>query len=130
MKNIVINVCMVVSVVAISVLFLEGCSKANEKDLQSGNNTGCDTVNMAYQADIQPILAKNCYSCHGDGASSQAGIDLKDYGHVKAQADNGNLIGVITHAPGYPAMPFNLPKLSDCDINKIRDWINKGAQNN
>lgn len=130
MKNIIVNLCVLLSVVAGSVLFLEGCSKANETDLQSGSNAGCDTVNMAYLADIQPILAENCYSCHGDGASPQAGINLKDYGNVKTQADKGNLIGVITHAPGYPAMPYNLPKLSDCDINKIRDWINRGAQNN
>lgn len=111
-------------------LMLLGCSKANEMDLQKNTGNDCDTVNMAYQANIQPILAANCYSCHGDGPVLQAGINLKIFDNVKIQVENGNLIGTITHAPGYPAMPYNLPMLAECSINKIKDWINRGALNN
>ena len=112
-----------------SLLFLS-CSKANEADLQKNPGNECDTVNMTYMADIQPIIAANCYGCHGDGPVLQAGIDLRVYETIKKQADNGNLIGTITHASGYPAMPFNQPKLSDCNINKIKDWVNRGAEDN
>jgi hypothetical protein len=28
------------------------------------------------------------------------------------------------------AMPYGLPKMDDCSINKILDWINRGALNN
>jgi hypothetical protein len=45
-------------------------------------------------------------------------------------ADNGDLIGNITHAPGHVPMPYGLPKLPDCEINKFIDWVNNGALNN
>lgn len=115
-------------------LIVISCSKSNEETLQqnTNGNTGgnnCDTVNMKYAADVLPIIQANCYSCHGNGLS-QNGVSLDSYAKVKAQADNGNLIGVITHADGYPPMPQGAAKLSDCNINKIRSWINRGALNN
>lgn len=111
------------------------CSKSNEEtewqkyESNTGGNTNCDTVNMQYTADVLPIIQANCYSCHGNGLS-QNGVSLDSYEKVKLQADNGNLINVITHADGYPPMPQGAPKLSDCNINKIRSWINHGALNN
>jgi hypothetical protein len=45
-------------------------------------------------------------------------------------ADNGKLVGAITHAAGFLPMPQSAPKLSDCNINKIKDWVNRGALNN
>jgi len=120
------------SVVAITVsLIIASCSKSNEASFKnsSGGTGNCDTVNMTFAADIVPILQANCYSCHGNGLS-QNGVSLDSYDQVKVQADNGNLINVITHAPGYPAMPQGAPKLADCTINKIKDWVNRGALNN
>ena len=115
-------------------LIVISCSKSNEETLQqnTNGNTGgnnCDTVNMKYAADVLPIIQANCYSCHGNGLS-QNGVSLDSYAKVKVQADNGNLIGVITHADGYPPMPQGAAKLSDCNINKIRSWISRGALNN
>ena len=115
-------------------LLVLSCSKSNEETQQqnTNGNTGgnnCDTVNMKYAADVLPIIQANCYSCHGNGLS-QNGVSLDSYAKVKTQADNGNLIGVITHADGYPPMPQGAAKLSDCNINKIRSWINRGALNN
>lgn len=114
------------------------CSKDNEKDLTNtgtdttgtgGGGSSCDTVNMKYAANVQPILQSNCYSCHGNGSAS-GGISLDTYAKVVTQVNNGNLIGTITHASGYPAMPQGGSKLSDCNINTIKDWIARGAQNN
>lgn len=113
------------------------CSKSNEQDITNppgnggggGGGTTCDTVNMKYATDVLPILQSNCYSCHGNGNVS-GGVSLGSYASVKTQADNGNLVGVITHAAGYPAMPQGGAKLSDCNINKIKAWIARGALNN
>jgi len=44
--------------------------------------------------------------------------------------DNGKLLGAVTHASGYSPMPKNQAQLSDCNIQKITNWINKGALNN
>ncbi|GEO09664.1 c-type cytochrome [Segetibacter aerophilus] len=117
-------------------LFVASCSKTNE-EVESksstpptgGTTNPCDTVNMKYAANVQPILQANCYSCHGNG-NVEGGVSLDTYNKVQQRASTGLLLNVITHASGYPAMPYQKPKLSDCDINKIRDWINRGSQNN
>lgn len=118
---------------AVTAFVLTACSKTNEVAENPNENGGgtvtCDTVNMTYSADIKPILQANCYGCHGNGAAT-AGISLDSYSGVEKQAKNSNLVGVITHSSGYPAMPLGKPKLSDCDINKIKDWVARGAQNN
>ena len=107
------------------------CSKNSEDKLNSNTGSTCDTVNMKYTTDIVPILQANCYSCHGAGnTAGSGGISLDSYANLKVYADNGFLAGNITHAAGYVAMPYGLPKLPDCEINRILDWINRGSQNN
>ncbi|PSL31982.1 c-type cytochrome [Chitinophaga ginsengisoli] len=112
------------------------CSKDNEQDITNNNpnppdggNNSCDTANMQYTRDVLPIISGSCYSCHGNGNVS-GGVSLGNYAGLKTQADNGNLLHVINHDAGYPAMPQGGSKLSDCNINKIRSWINHGALNN
>ena len=113
----------------LSGIVLFSCTKANEQQLQGGV-TECDTVGMTYSHDVVPILQANCYSCHGNGnTGGSGGIDLDGYSDIEGYAKNGTLAGVITHTPGYPFMPYGLPKLDDCSINKILDWINRGAPN-
>ncbi|MFN2457364.1 MAG: cytochrome c [Chitinophagaceae bacterium] len=112
----------------LSVVIL-ACTKSNEIDLggiRGGAN--CDTVNMKLAVNVRPILQANCFSCHGNGIVN-GGVTLDTYAGVKAVADNGKLIGTITHASGFPPMPQTGIKLSDCNINKIRAWINRGAKN-
>lgn len=112
------------------------CSKSNEEEINNGDNGGnngntCDTANIKFVANIKPILQNNCYACHSNvNSGTSGGVKLEDYADVKAHADNGNLIGTITHAAGYPPMPQGGSKLSDCNINKIKAWIGRGSQNN
>lgn len=117
-------------------LTIWSCSKSNETTVANpGNGNGgtttptCDTVNMQYTANVLPIIKTNCYGCHGNGAAS-GGISLDSYEKLKTQASSGKLIAVITHASGVSPMPQGASKLSDCDINKIRSWINRGILNN
>jgi hypothetical protein len=112
------------------------CSKSNEEDLTNnqgnngGNNNTCDTTNMSFVTDIKPIIQSNCYSCHSNANYTVSGIKLEDYADLKHHTDDGDLIGVITHAAGYPAMPQGAAKLSDCNINKIKAWVEAGALEN
>lgn len=122
-------------------LFALSCSKDSEDNANNppgnppgggggGGNT-CDTTNRQYAAHVVPILSANCYSCHGTNSNGgSGGITLQGYANIRPYATNGTLIGVITHAAGFPAMPQGGAKLSDCNINVIRSWINNGAQNN
>lgn len=106
--------------------YFASCSKASEDLLMPQQ---CDTADMRYSRDILPIITSNCYRCHGNGNVTN-GVDLDGYVNLKLRADNGDLIGVITHAAGYPPMPDDGGKLSNCEINKIRAWINRGAPDN
>jgi hypothetical protein len=110
---------------------LAACSKENEQALMQQTQVVCDTVNTRYLEDVVPILQANCYSCHGNGSTGgSGGILLDGYANLKPWATNGFLVGNVTHAPGFVAMPFGLPKLPDCEVNKIVDWVNRGAINN
>ena len=120
-------------IVSLPILFIISCSKqsADQLTMQPPGGATCDTVGMTYTNDIIPILNANCYGCHGTGnTAGSGGILLEGYANLKPYADNGVLKGNITHAPGFVAMPYGLPKLDDCTINKILDWINQGSPNN
>ncbi len=110
------------------ILFTVNSCSYNKAELLYPKNT-CDTAAVTYSKTISPILFANCTGCHG-GAIPADSIDLTIYSAVKQQVDNGKLWAVITHAPGFPAMPRNSDKLSDCVIEKIRVWILAGAPNN
>ena len=103
----------------------------------------CDTRQMSYQYNIQPILKNNCYSCHSRGNTAGSyGILLDSYvslvlpGWVNPlHADKSILIGDITHRPpdstyNYVPMPYMKHKLDTCSINQIAAWINDGAFDN
>jgi mono/diheme cytochrome c family protein len=89
----------------------------------------CDTSQVTYTADIQVMLQQNCLSCHAVSAN-QGGVILEGYAQVKTYADNGRLLGSISHASGFSAMPQGGAQLPACTINKVRAWINHGAPEN
>ena len=94
--------------------------------------SSCDTtLPSTYTATVAPIVANSCAvaGCHV-GASAASGYDLSGHAGLNAIATSGRLMKTITHASDASAMPKNLPKLSDCDINKIDRWVRAGALNN
>jgi cytochrome c553 len=130
MKKIII----LFSIAASIAVLIAACTKASEDNLSmpnGGNTNTCDTTGVSYSATVVPILQANCYSCHGTSTNAgSGGIVLEGYTNLKKWAGNGYLIGDITHATGFVAMPYNGGKLSDCDINQIQAWINQGTLNN
>jgi cytochrome c553 len=109
---------------------IESCTKQSEDVLIAQQHTvTCDTTNIKLSVNVMPIFKANCYRCHGNGLTS-GGVSLDVYTSLLTQANNGNLIGDITHAPGHVNMPFDGGKLSDCEIAIIQAWINAGAPNN
>jgi len=89
----------------------------------------CDTTTVRLSVELNEILSNNCYSCHS-GASPISGINLADYNVLKTYASNGILISAITHTGSVEPMPQGGNKLSDCEIDKFRAWINRGTLNN
>ena len=100
----------------------------------NSGGSGCDLSNVTFSETVWPIINANCTSCHS-GASPGGGILLTNHATVAAQGaigsgNPGSLLGAITHAAGNSPMPQGQAKLSDCNISKIRTWINAGMPDN
>jgi hypothetical protein len=87
--------------------------------------SSCDTSGIKYSSYIKNLLETNCTGCHS-GSSPAKGIGLDTYTKAKAAAVNTSFLGSIEHKAGFTPMPSGLPKLKDCDILKIKSWINSG----
>lgn len=98
-------------------------------------STTCDTTNVSYNIDIVNILNASCQGCH-KGSSSSSGINLYDYATIKSLALDGkyiygSLVSSVSYQGGNPnPMPQGENQLPECDINKIRAWVNLGAPDN
>ncbi|MFI5263508.1 MAG: hypothetical protein ACHQM6_03230 [Candidatus Kapaibacterium sp.] len=88
----------------------------------------CDTTNVTFSGTVFPLIQNSCIGCHS-GSSPNGSVSLTNYQQIQTQANNGKLLGSITYAYGLVGMPVSV-KLSDCDINAIRIWIQHGAPNN
>lgn len=91
-------------------------------------NCFCDPDLFTFNATIKPLINNKCVGCHKPGSLS-GDIDLSTYVKIKAQADNGKLLGSISHDAGFTPMPEG-GKLSDCEITQIGKWIEAGAPEN
>jgi mono/diheme cytochrome c family protein len=86
----------------------------------------CDSAVSGFTAVIQPMMTKYCGGCHAyPNASAQ--VELSGYIGVK-NAINQGLLKSLDHSGYYP-MPKGGAKLSDCEINQVRNWIQRGAPN-
>jgi hypothetical protein len=98
----------------------------NNSCVASGN---CVATNVSFSNTVLPTLKTNCTGCHS-GSTPSAGIDLNSYATVKVQATNGKLVGSISHAAGYIAMPSATVSISACEISQIKAWVTEGTLNN
>jgi ankyrin repeat protein/mono/diheme cytochrome c family protein len=95
------------------------------------------STKVDYDVDVRPILAQNCYSCHGPEAQ-QSGLrlDLRqnalrggDYGPVIIPGDSAasKLIRRLVDGDGGVQMPPTGPLSSD-EIGILRAWIDQGPE--
>jgi mono/diheme cytochrome c family protein len=105
--------------------------------------SGLKAQDVRYSSEIQPILAKNCFPCHGpDEAARQGGLALHTSQAARSEGDSGEQ-GIV---PGRPEesqlwvrinsddeserMPpaEHAERLSDKDRELLRKWIASGAE--
>ena len=113
---------------------LAACSSDSEDLLEPTPpdpvNPACDTTTVAFAATITPLLTSyGCTGCHG-GTAPAGNFSLTSYNGVKAKVNDGRLFGAINHQAGFRPMPQGGNKMADCDINKFKAWIDRGALNN
>jgi hypothetical protein len=120
----------------IVLLGFQQCS-SDGKDItlpDDSNTPDCDVSNVTFSGTVWPIISSNCTSCHS-GTSPNGGVRLESFATIKVQASipagsYGSLYGAISHNSGNNPMPRNANKLSDCDIQLIKAWIDAGMPNN
>ena len=119
----------ILTVITITILVagFSGCYYDKEEIVYAGNASTCDTTNIKYNSAVQSIIQQRCYSCHAGTASGSLGINLDSYAELKVSADNGELLRRITTTDPSELMPKGGPRLSDCEISKISNWVNNGS---
>ncbi len=101
-------------------------------------------VQVSFSEDILPIFKGRCVDCHQSGGEGyeKSGLDLTTYEGVMKGTKFGPM--VIPRDPGSSnlmwlldwrakpelRMPHGKKKLSTCDRDAIRTWIQQGAKDN
>ena len=99
---------------------------------------------MSFAEDVMPIFRGRCVSCHASGGEGfeKSGLDLTSYQGVMkgtkhgpmviaGDAQSSNLMWLLDwRASPELRMPHGQKKLSTCDRDAIRSWINEGAKDN
>ncbi len=95
-------------------------------DTTDTNTIGCNPTNISFANDVTPVFSNyGCIGCHSGGT-----VILNTYVGAKTVADNGRLVGAITHDPAYQEMPQGGAKMDSCDIKIIETWITEGTLDN
>lgn len=95
---------------------------------------------LRYNRDVRPILADNCFSCHGpDSAARKAGLRLDKF--AEATAAQGSLVAIVPGKPDKseiirrvtgqgPLMPppEGHKKLTATQVATLKRWVSEGAQ--
>jgi uncharacterized membrane protein len=118
------------SLVIITII-ASSCYYDNKEELYPGQTT-CDTANVSFSKDIKPLIDAQCSGCHNT-QSPTAGVSLSTHAEIQAYAKSGQLYGVLSWLAPYTGskqMPPSGPKWSNCNLSKLKSWIDKGAPNN
>ncbi|MEM6978824.1 MAG: PSD1 and planctomycete cytochrome C domain-containing protein [Planctomycetota bacterium] len=92
-----------------------------------------------YAQDVQPILAKHCYACHGpdesegglrfhesDGALVEG--ESGEIAIVPGEPDASHLLVRITTDDEWERMPPEGQRVSEAEVELLKQWIADGAQ--
>ena len=114
----------------IIIFLVVSCAYENENDLF--NEISCDTLDVQFERDILPIFAYNCQSCHG-GPSPSVYLSLETYDQIVERINAPGISGILNRIERNEGDILLMPqgyKLQNCEINKIKSWINQGYLNN
>jgi len=125
----------VIKILTISILasVFVSCTSTNEEDYFE--DPVCDSALVdrdtivVYYDDLTYIFSGICQQCHSPELTYRQGIIMDSYENVVSSINTGKVLPAIMHEGSYK-MPNNLPKLSDCEIQKIDVWIERGMPEN
>ncbi len=85
------------------------------------NSEPCDTSVYTFNTAIFPLIKRNCLGCHN---TASANGELTNESQISEKAVA--ILGRVTGQNGNIMPPSPANPLSDCKINKIKNWINNG----
>ncbi|KAF0137141.1 MAG: transmembrane region and signal peptide prediction [Rhodospirillaceae bacterium] len=99
---------------------------------------------VSFTDDVMPILKIRCVECHQPERDGyvQSGLDLRSYEGLMKGTKHGSVVvpgsamvsnlNVLIEGRADPRlrMPHNSRKLTRCEIDILRRWVNYGALNN
>jgi WD40 repeat protein/mono/diheme cytochrome c family protein len=98
------------------------------------------SAKVSFYKDVRPIFQQHCQGCH-QPAKAQGGYVLTQYAElfkpgntgkepvVKGKPDASHLVQQITPQAGKVAMPKDKDPLINVQVDKIKQWIAQGAEN-
>jgi mono/diheme cytochrome c family protein len=105
----------------------------------AGLATPTVAADVDFTRDIQPLLARRCYACHGPD-TQEAGLRLDDRAAASAELDSGStavvpgdaakseLIARITSTDPDLQMPPEGARLTPDEVKALEGWIASGAE--
>ena len=93
------------------------------------NSGTCVSTNMSFATNIKPILDANCLGCHSSAGGVSGGYDFSSYNGVKSAVTAAKLYESVVQTGSAVSMP-PASKLSQCNIDQIKSWVDAGAPNN
>lgn len=101
-----------------------------------------ETTVASFKGDVQPILQYRCLECHrADGPGvAYSGLNLESYEGLMKGTRFGPVVvpgnamvsnlNVLVEGRAGIRMPHNRKRLTPCEIQVLRNWVNQGAKNN
>src|SRR5437868_14901577 len=96
---------------------------------------------VTYDEDVRPILARRCFTCHGNG-EARNGLSLETFAGVMKGGASGDAVqpgrpatsllyqAVAQEKDGIVKMPLGAPKIPEAELAVIREWIQQGVLEN
>ncbi|MBF0191916.1 MAG: hypothetical protein HQL99_12375 [Magnetococcales bacterium] len=96
---------------------------------------------VTFSEDVFPILQNRCLECHKTGAPGVAfsGLNLENYEGLMRGTRFGPVVipgnamvsnlNVLVEGRAGIRMPHNRKRLTTCEIEILRNWVNQGAKN-
>lgn len=117
---------LLIALFAVSTAFLISCEKDEIVKVQPPSSN-CDTINITFAQDIEPVIIERCQGCHSN-SSQAAGVNLEGYENIKASALSGGLISSI-EGTMFTYFYVAGDTTAACKFLQLKAWINKGAPN-
>jgi cytochrome c553 len=120
---------------AVAVLHVGTAVRASQAPAQPASAATDERVTF-FENRIRPLLAANCFACHGESAMAGLRVDSREGllkggetgpAIVPGDPDKSALVKAVQHAEGFPRMPRGRSKLAAPDVEAIAEWIKAGA---